>query len=88
MTYGYRLSGKAERYFARVVERQQRRIVLRIEQICAEPYDEGLSVPLQGRRDGLRRARVGDLRILFYVDDEIRVVDVTEIGPRGDIYRD
>jgi mRNA-degrading endonuclease RelE of RelBE toxin-antitoxin system len=30
---------------------------------------------------------VGGLRILFYVDDEVRVVDVTEIGPRGDVYK-
>ncbi len=36
----------------------------------------------------MRRARCGSLRILYYVADEVRVVDVTDIGPRGDVYKD
>jgi mRNA-degrading endonuclease RelE of RelBE toxin-antitoxin system len=52
------------------------------------PYDPAVSIPLRGRSDGLRRARVGGLRILFYVEDEIQVVSVTRIAPRGDVYKD
>ena len=87
MRYRYRFSGKAEGYFARLAKKRQQRVVAQIHRICVDPYDRNISVPLHGRSDGLRRSRVGDLRILFYVDDEVRVVDVTEIGPRGDVYK-
>lgn len=40
---------------------------------------------LQGRED-LWRIRVGDYRIIYAIDDTIRVVDVRRIGHRGDIY--
>jgi mRNA interferase RelE/StbE len=85
--YRYRISGKADGYFARLEKRHQQRVVAQIHRICVDPYDRNISAPLHGRSDGLRRSRVGGLRILFYVDDEVRVVDVTEIGPRGDVYK-
>lgn len=65
----------------------QERIVERLRQICEEPLSSEYSDALHGRSDGLRRARVGDLRILFYLDEVIEVVDVTDIGPRGDFYK-
>ena len=34
-----------------------------------------------------RSARVGALRIVFTVDRDRRFVDVSDIGPRGQIYR-
>jgi mRNA-degrading endonuclease RelE of RelBE toxin-antitoxin system len=33
-------------------------------------------------------SRVGDWRIIFTIDDQARVVDVSVIGPRGAVYRD
>ena len=42
---------------------------------------------MRGEFEGTRRARLGSLRILFLVDDEVHIVDVTEIGPRGDVYK-
>jgi mRNA-degrading endonuclease RelE of RelBE toxin-antitoxin system len=29
----------------------------------------------------------GNLRILYSVDDVIRIIDILNIGPRGDIYK-
>jgi mRNA interferase RelE/StbE len=33
------------------------------------------------------RLRQGDYRILYTIDDEIRVVAVVKVGQRGDVYR-
>lgn len=63
------------------------RMFAKLHEICADPFSNTTSQPLHGRSDGLRRARLGGYRILFFVDDSIQVVDVTEIGPRGDIYK-
>jgi len=42
--------------------------------------------PLRGGA-GYRGARVGGLRIVFTVDRLAQLVNVIEIGPRGQIYR-
>ena len=42
-------------------------------------------VALQGR-DGFR-LRVGDMRIIFERNDRARVIDVLQIAPRGQVYR-
>ena len=34
------------------------------------------------------RAKAGDYRLLYLIDDKVRIVTVYKIGPRRDIYRD
>ncbi len=83
-----RLGGAStERYFDRLTRSRQRRVEAKLQKICLDPYDLRESLALAGRADGLRRARVGDRRILFYVKEEVHIVDVTEIGPRGEVYK-
>jgi mRNA-degrading endonuclease RelE of RelBE toxin-antitoxin system len=48
-------------------------------------FDPAISKALSGR-GGQRSSRVGNLRILYFVNDVVHVLDVTDIGPRGDIY--
>ena len=43
--------------------------------------------PLKGHRPWLR-IRVGDYRIVFTVDHEIGLIEVSRIGPRGRVYRE
>ena len=40
---------------------------------------------LAGRRD-LYRIRVGDYRVIYAIDDSVRVVSVTRIGHRSNVY--
>ena len=87
MTYAYTLSGPAERYLARGTAKNRRRVAEKLQRVCRDPYDLRESLPVSGRTDGMRRARVGDLRILFHVKDAVHIVDVTDIGPRGDVYK-
>lgn len=37
--------------------------------------------------DELYRVRIGDLRLLFSVDDQILLVLIVKIGHRGSVYR-
>ncbi|MCH7471513.1 type II toxin-antitoxin system RelE/ParE family toxin [bacterium] len=34
------------------------------------------------------RIRVGKYRVLYLIDDEARIVVITDVGPRGSIYRE
>ncbi|HEY8490046.1 MAG TPA: type II toxin-antitoxin system RelE/ParE family toxin [Dehalococcoidia bacterium] len=85
MSYAVRIARQAERYVYRLPRPAQQRILRRLEQIAADPYGQHTK-PLQGF-PGRRAARVGGWRIVFTVDDEERRVDVSDIGPRGEVYR-
>jgi mRNA interferase RelE/StbE len=80
-----RVAGPAARYLSRLSEPAHGRVLARLDQIAEDPYGRHTK-PLQGA-GGRRGARVGGLRIVFTVDRDQRVVDVVEIGPRGEIYR-
>lgn len=86
MNYRYRLARRAERYLRRLPDSQQRRVIHRIHQLCEDPRSPLRSKPLQGTEDR-RSTRVGDLRILYQIDDDVAVVWVLEIRPRGDAYK-
>lgn len=64
----------------------QLRVATKLDEIARDPFSLAFSKPLR-EAGGLRSARVGSLRIVFEVDRAVRVVDVVDIGPRGDIYR-
>ena len=63
----------------------RRRIARRIDRLAAEPR-EGGAIKLRGA-DEVWRARVGDYRILYKVEDERLVILVIRIGHRRDVYR-
>ena len=45
------------------------------------------AIKLQGNRN-LWRLRVGDYRVLYSIDDSARLVDVSAVRHRRDVYRD
>jgi mRNA-degrading endonuclease RelE of RelBE toxin-antitoxin system len=84
--YALSLSSSARSYIRRQDRKTQQRLTHRLEQLREDPYDASISKQLAAR-GGQRSSRVGDLRILYFVEAEIRVVDVTDIGTRGQVYR-
>lgn len=85
MTYEVRLDRRPDNYLRRLDRRTQERINRRLEQIATNPYDPKTR-PLTNAQ-GLRAARVGDWRILFFVNDDAHIVQIVDIGPRGQVYR-
>jgi mRNA-degrading endonuclease RelE of RelBE toxin-antitoxin system len=85
VSFDVRVAGPAERYLNRLQEPVRGRVLGRLDQIAEDPYGPHTK-PLQGG-GGRRGARVGGLRIVFTVDRDRRVIDVSDIGPRGQIYR-
>ena len=66
----------------------QRKVRAELRAVAAGPGNPANWTTLRGRGDDLRRIRVGNYRVLFYLRDEIRVLNVHRIGPRGDVYKD
>jgi mRNA interferase RelE/StbE len=85
VSFDVRLSRSAERYLERLPRDAQARIVERLAQLATDPFGP-YTKPMQGTV-GDRSSRVGGWRIIFEVNRDRRVVDVSDIGPRGQIYR-
>ena len=61
------------------------RILLRIGQLSQDPRGRRLE-KLSSRRESYR-LRQGDYRIVYSVNDKDRIVDVSKIGHRKEIYK-
>ncbi|MFM2380739.1 MAG: hypothetical protein RLZZ143_3322 [Cyanobacteriota bacterium] len=73
-----------ERYLKRLQPRSQERILNELDKLLASPTQTDFK-KLKGRES--YRLRVGNYRVLMQVNREERLFIVTEIGPRGDIYK-
>ncbi|MFQ5830560.1 MAG: type II toxin-antitoxin system RelE/ParE family toxin [Candidatus Methylomirabilia bacterium] len=62
-----------------------RRIIARIEALASNPRPPGC-VKLQGA-DDLWRIRVGDYRMIYSIDDDAHIVDISAVRHRSDAYR-
>ena len=75
------------KYVERLDAPTKARIYEKLDRIAADfsdPPNSALSLPLAGNPP-LRYTRVGDYRIIFDLLPE--TVSVTDVGPRGDVYR-
>jgi mRNA interferase RelE/StbE len=41
---------------------------------------------LKGKQTDIWRIRVGNYRVLYEIDDEVRIIDILDVGHRKDIY--
>jgi mRNA interferase RelE/StbE len=63
----------------------QRRVERELSRLSEAPRHAGV-IRLQAN-DELYRVRVGDLRLIFSVEDDMLLVLIVKIGQRGSIYR-
>ncbi|MGI9088446.1 MAG: type II toxin-antitoxin system RelE family toxin [Chthoniobacterales bacterium] len=84
MSWRVELQRSAEKELKRVSAQNRARIIEALRRLEAEAFPSG-GRKLQNR-DGFR-IRVGNYRILYTVDSDARVVRVTAIGDRKEVYR-
>ncbi len=84
--YAVQFTETALKNLKRCPGNDQRLILARIEQLAADPLIMA-NVKRLVNFDVAYRLRVGNYRILFERDDEIRIIDVIDVLPRGRAYR-
>jgi len=85
MPYQVLIARSARRELQRLPSKVQIRIVDILKKLQEEPRPRG-SIQLRGN-DSLRRIRSGDYRVIYAVNDEQQLVDVSAIRHRSDAYR-
>jgi mRNA interferase RelE/StbE len=76
----------AKRELKKLVPRIVSLIVSKIDTLAVNPRPEGCK-KLVTNKEELWRVKVGEYRILYAIDDEIRIVDIHHVGHRREIYR-
>ena len=74
---------------ARVLRRMPRKTALRIrdkiDDVARDPHAPNSNVRKLTARPGYP-LRVGDWRVIYDVDDALRILAVERVGPRGGVY--
>jgi mRNA interferase RelE/StbE len=63
-----------------------RKIAVAIDELANNPRPVGVK-KLKDSSEDLYRIRVGDYRIIYTINDGIRIVNILRIGHRKDIYK-
>ena len=83
-----RYSKMSLKFLSKLDKKSVHRIREAVELLTMNPPKGDIKV-MQGYSDGRKRLRVGAWRIIYKygIDNNIEVLDVLEIGNRGDIYK-
>ena len=89
MTINYKVqfTKVALKYFEKLDRRIQKRVAKIVEALKNNPYVVPNIKPVEGIPYEQYRIRVGNLRIVFRVDNQKLLIVIVRIGPRGDIYK-
>jgi mRNA interferase RelE/StbE len=82
--YRVALKSSAEKEFLRLPDDISTRILPRIKALAIDPRPHG-SIKLKGGKDAWR-IRVGNYRVIYFVDDEMRKVEVARVAHRREVY--
>lgn len=85
MSYRVELRPTADREYSRLSPEARTAVLTLLHDLGVEPRRRGV-VAVRGR-PAVLRARVGDYRVLFKVDDGGRLVSVGRIALRGRVYK-
>jgi mRNA interferase RelE/StbE len=84
--YTVTFSRHAARSLRRIEGKQREVIRGRIDILARDPRDPRLDVRKLAGREGYR-LRVGDWRVLYDIDDAVRVIAIEDVAQRGKAYR-
>ena len=82
--YGLEIKPSARKELENLSDSLIARLVPKIEGLATDPRPSGCR-KLRGYQD-LWRIRVGDYRVVYLIDDDRKMVSVTRIAHRRDVY--
>ena len=81
------LSRKAAKFYQKADNVTLKRLNLAFSKLSEDPFRQFNIKKLSGELEGGFRLRLGNMRIIYSVDDNKKVVYIEVIGFRGDVYK-
>ncbi len=76
----------AEKDLASLPKKMQQKILDAAYDLEEDPRPSG-SIKLSGTKEPVYRIRVGDYRVIYSIEDAIKIIEIQKIGHRKDVYR-
>lgn len=83
--YLIRFSSQSYNFLNDITHKSRSRIFAKIEKLKENPVPRG-AIRIKGTKEEIFRIRVGDYRILYEVDTEVKIIGIIKIGKRSNIY--
>ena len=87
MKYRVIVHKRAARYLRRLPEFQKQRIKGSLKELEDGVTDKVDVKSMVGEWKGYYRMRIGDIRVIFWMDHKLKTICVDHIGSRGDVYK-
>lgn len=87
MAWLIRFDKGVERSLAKLDKQIAKRITSKLREIANLDDPRSVGKPLVGNLAGLWRYRVGDYRVICYIDDGALVILVVDVDHRSEVYR-
>ncbi len=80
--YKITIRPKAEKHFARVPKNLQEKIAKKLKQLEKDPFQVGLDIKKLAGTQKSYRLRVGELRVIYQMDTNLKEIFVVDIDFR------
>jgi len=84
MKWKVKIHRKAYQELERIHPKYKNQILKKIHALAENPY---VGEKLHGEWQGFRKIRVGDYRIVYTVEEEVKILFIVKIGHRKDVYK-
>jgi len=81
------LHRRAVQYLKKLSVSQQQKIKEILLKLSQNPLEYHGAKNMAGEWAGYKRIRIGDFRIIYWIDKSKSIIYVDHIGPRGDVYK-
>jgi mRNA interferase RelE/StbE len=78
---------RAVRYLQRLPKPQKERVKTALRELENKPLEFPGIKQMLGEWAGWHRIRIGDMRVIFWFDEDEDIVYIDHIGYRGDVYK-
>ena len=75
------------KYLKKLPAPQKQKIKETLSELSQNPFEYDGVKNMLGDWAGYRRIRIGDFRIIYWIDKVKHIIYVDHIGPRGDVYK-
>jgi len=86
MMYGIVLKKSAQKELSKLPTTILKKIASVIDDLASNPRPVGAK-KLEAQKNELWRVRTGDYRIVYSIEDVVKVIEIQKIGHRKDIYK-